>query len=433
MNKTLSTTSNSWLEDIRERTITQMINRAEKMLNPKHHLLSKEVKRRLHWLYVLYAEQNGNVTKTAHAIGISRQWLSSIKNLFEHNGKDPRVLEPESKAPHDTQNRKRISKEVEDKILKIRKDSRNVWGKVKIAIVLERDYQIKIDPNTVNNYLHRHKLIDPKISLKNSRAWQAKRARENPENELFVRYRPPKAIKDLAPGALVEKDMKYVERQTRMTTNKGADNFYSQHTEIDSFTRIRSLELARDSTAQGSRKAHERTKKKFAFVIACENTDNGSENKKEFRDALKKDTVFHFYSNAGTPTDNPRVERSHLTDENEFYRKGGFKKTFEEQAEALKEWEHFYNWTRPHQALGYLTPIAFYELWKHDREKAFAIVKKYQTYLAKQRVRLASARRIKKTEQVQKLMEFIDAKLNKKSEVISAKNNLINCQLCSVA
>jgi hypothetical protein len=163
------------------------------------------------------------------------------------------------------------------------------------------------------------------------------------------------------------------------------------------------------------------------------NTDNGSENKKEFRDALKQDTVFHFYSNAGTPTDNPRVERSHLTDEIEFYRKGGFKQTFEAQAEALKEWEHFYNWKRPHQALGYLTPIAFHALWKEDAKKAFAIVKTYQTYLSKQRIRLASARRIKKTEQVQKLMEFIDAKLNKKSEIIRAKNNLIDCQLCSVA
>jgi transposase len=382
---------------------------------------------------VLYYEQGGNVSKAANKIGISRQWLSPLKNMFEKRGKDPRVLEPESKAPHSTKNRKRISKDVEDKILKIRKDSRNVWGKVKIAVVLERDHHIKIDPNTVNKYLHKHRLIDPKISLKNSRAWQAKKARENPETELFVRYRPPKAIKDLAPGALVEKDMKYVEKQTRMTSSKGADNFYSQHTEIDSFTRIRSLELAPDSTAKGSAEAHEKTKEKFGFVIACENTDNGSENKKEFRDALKKDTVFQFYSNAGTPTDNPRVERSHLTDEIEFYRKGGFKKTFEEQAEAIKEWEHFYNWERPHQALGYLTPIAFYELWKDDEEKAFAIVKKYQIYLARQRVRLASARRIKKTEQVQKLMEFIDVKLNEKAGIIKAKNNLINCQLCSVA
>jgi len=94
------------------------------------------------------------VTKASNNIGTSRQWLSELKNLFEDKGKDPRKLEPESKDPHSTKNRKRISKEVEGKILKVRKDSKNVWGKVKVAVVLKRDYGIKIDPNTVNSYLH---------------------------------------------------------------------------------------------------------------------------------------------------------------------------------------------------------------------------------------------------------------------------------------
>ena len=433
MNIRIDIDSKKWLQDIKERNIQRMKNIAEKRLNPKHYNLSDEARKRLHWLNVLYYEQDGNVTKASNKIGISRQWLSPLKTLFERSGKDPRVLEPESKAPLNTKNRKRIPKDTEKKILKIREDSKNVWGKVKIAVALKRDYQIKIDPNTVNNYLHKHKLIDPKISLKNSKAWQAKKARENPEMELVVRYRPPRAIKDIAPGALVEKDMKYVEKQTRTTTGKHADNFYSQHTEIDSFTRIRSLELARDATAKGSTEAHRKSKEKFDFKIACENTDNGNENMKDFRDELKKDTVFHFFSNTGTPTDNPRVERSHLTDEIEFYQKGGFRKTFEEQVEALKNWEHFYNFVRPHQALGYLTPIAFYELWKKDKDKAQEIVNKYQKYLLKQRIRLASARKIKKKDQIEKLMQFIDIKLNNKVGIIKAKNNLINCQLCSLA
>ena len=410
-----------------------MTNLAEKKLNPKHYYLSTEAKKRLHWLYILYYEQGGNVTKAANKIGVSRQWLSPLKNLFEKKGKDPRKLEPESKAPHSTENRKRISKDTEDKILKVRKDSRNVWGKVKIAVVMKRDYQIKINPNTVNSYLHKHKLIDPKISLKNSRAWQAKIARENSEAELVVRYRPPKAIKDLAPGALVEKDMKYIEKQTRIDSSKGADNFYSQHTEIDSFTRIRSTVLKRDASAKGSRDAHEESKEKFGFVTACMNTDNGSENQKDFRETLKKDKVFHFNSNKGTPTDNPRVERSHLTDDMEFYLKGGLKKTFEEQVVANAEWDKFYNWKRPHQALGYLTPIAFHELWKVDKEKAYSIVETYQKYLKKQSLRLASARRIKKKEQVEKLMEFIDVKINEKVGIKKAINSLIHCQLCSLA
>src|SRR3990167_1162249 len=424
---------NGCLEDIKRRNLERMRNTAEKELNPNHYQLSSEAKKRLRWLYALYYEQAGNVTQCARKIGISRPWLSRMKAVFEKNGKDPRSLEPESKAPRNTRNRKRIPKEVEDKILEVRALSKNVWGKQKIAVVLLREHHIKVNPNTVNKYLHKHEKIDPRISKKNEQAWGEKKDREKPDAELFVRYRPPKAIKDLAPGALVEKDMKYVEKQTRMTSGKNADNFYSQHTEIDSFTRIRSLELARDSAALGSALAHEKSKEKFEFVIACENTDNGSENKKEFRETLKKDDVFHFYSNACTPTDNPRVERSHLTDEIEFYRRGGFRKTFEEQQKALAEWEHLYNFIRPHQALGYLTPMQFYALWKQSPERARSIVQAYQVYLAKQRKRLASARRIKRGEQIQKLMEFIDVKLNKKVGITNAKNALINCQLCSVA
>ena len=423
-----------WLEDIKRRSLERMRNIAEKELNPNHYQLSSEAKKRLRWLYTLYYEQNGNVTQSARKLGISRQWLSEMNAVFEKNKKDPRSLEPESKAPKNTRNRKRIPKEVEDKILKVRAQSKNVWGKKKIAVVLLRDHRIKVNPNTVNKYLHKHEKIDPKISKKNEQAWKAKKDREKPEAELFVRYRPPKAIKDLAPGALVEKDMKYVAKPSSNDIPlTRSESFWYQHTETDSFTRIRALELVEDSTAVNSALAHQKSKEKLPFVTACQNTDNGTENMKEFRDLLKKDTVFHFYSNAGTPTDNPRVERSHLTDEIEFYKRGGFKKTFAEQKEATAEWEHFYNFVRPHQALGYLTPMAFYELWKTDKEKAFAIVRTYQGYLAKQRRRLAGARRVKKTEQVQKLMEFIDVKLNQKVGLKRAKESLVNCQLCSVA
>src|SRR3989344_2331264 len=112
----------SWLEDIKRRSIERMTNLAEKKLNPKHYHLSAEAKKRLHWLYVLYYEQDGNVTKASNKIGISRQWLSPLKTLFEKKGKDPRVLEQESKAPHSTENRKRIPKKTEEKLLRVRKN-----------------------------------------------------------------------------------------------------------------------------------------------------------------------------------------------------------------------------------------------------------------------------------------------------------------------
>ena len=201
MNILSEVVSNTWLTDIKERNIQRMKNIAEKRLNPNHYHLSEEARKRLHWLDVLYNEQDGNVTKAANKIGVSRPWLSYLKSVFEKNDRDPRKLEPESKAPHDTSKRKRISKDAEEKILRIRKDSKNVWGKVKITVAMKRDYGIKVNPNTVNNYLRKHGKIDPKISLKNLNAWQAKKARESMEIEFRVKYRPPKKIKDFAPGA----------------------------------------------------------------------------------------------------------------------------------------------------------------------------------------------------------------------------------------
>lgn len=424
-----------WLKLVKTNSTNIMQTLAEKKLNPSNYHLSEDAKKHLRWLYVLYRDQKGNVSASARKIGISRQWLSGLKQKFEYSGKDPRCLEPGSRAPKNTKNRVCVSKETENLILKIREDSFNVWGKKKISETMRIEYKVKINPNTVNKYLHKHKIISPKISLKNIKAFEDKKIRDNENILLKVKFRPPKALKDYAPGALVEKDMKYIAKTTKDHAGKHQENFWYQHTETDSFTRIRKLGISDGQTTQIAIALHKSAKKRFPFAIACENTDNGFENNNDFSKELKKENTFHFYSNASTPTDNPRVERSHLTDDAEFYSKGGnVSDNLQKQKELTQKWEDFYNFKRRHQALAYLTPMEFYALWKKSPAEAYAITAKWQEYLKKQRLRLATSRRIKKKEQIETLMKFIDAKLNnKKEEVEDAKNQLINCQLCSVA
>lgn len=423
-----------WLRLVKTNSTNIMQTLAEKRLNPNHYHLSPEAKKRLRWLYLLYYENKGNISAAARKAGLSRQWLSHLKQVFENNNRNPRALEPKSKAPDNTSSRVRISENAERLIIEIRDESLNCWGKEKIAFALKRDYGIKVNHNTVNKYLHKHKRIDPKISLKNSKAFEDKKCRDSENLLLKVKFRPPKGIKDYAPGALVEKDMKYVRKTKQEYDGKHKDNFWYQFTEIDSFTRIRALEISDEQDTKATIALHKEAAKRFPFKIACENTDNGFENNNDFSKELKKEMVFHFYSNASTPTDNPRVERSHLTDDLEFYNKGDVSNDLNEQKEKTKEWEDRYNFKRPHQALGYLTPMEFYELWEKHPDKAYAITEKWQKYLLKQRIRLAKARRIKKKEQIESLMRFIDAKLNeRKVEVEKAQLQLINCQLCSVA
>ena len=377
-------------------------------------------------MYILYHEQDGNISKASNKIGVSRQWLSLIKNIFEKSNKDPRSLEPESKAPKNTEKRNRIAKTIENKIILIRDEYG--WGKDKISAHLENNFNIKTHPNTVNKYLHLHKKINPKISLKNIMAMKNKKDREV---SLKAKFRPPKNTKDLCPGALVEKDMKYVVKLGR--NNKSETGFHYQQTTLDSFTRIRTLDLTENFESETAAMSFEESSERMPFDIACLNVDNGSENKGNFSKYLQKKNIFQFYSNTATPTDNPRVERSHLTDEIEFYGRGNLYSNFEDQKKALKKWEYIYNYVRPHQALGQMTPMAFYELWKKNPEEAMRITEKWQDYLKKQSKRLANARRIKRRDQIEALMKFIDAKVNNKNSLKKAKLQLINCQLCSMA
>lgn len=205
-------------------------------------------------------------------------------------------------------------------------------------------YKIKVGPNTVNRYLGKAKLLNVRISQKNRQAFKNKTLKQR------QKVKPPLAVKDYKPGALMEKDMKYVLKPGRFVNfekHKAKENFYYQHTEICSFTRIRLLELVRNAESQTAAQAHQKALKRLPFPVACVNTDSGSENGQSFAENLTKDQVVHFFSRTGTPTDNPRVERSHLTDDLEFYQQGNVYPSFKEQQTALQTWEKTYNYERP--------------------------------------------------------------------------------------
>jgi hypothetical protein len=423
-------------------SIQLMQTQAERFLNPHGYHLSPEAKKRLRWLYLLFYECEGNVTKAAHKIGISREWLSKLKSKFERHNRHPRSLEPKSKAPHQTSVRKRIPQEIEDKILEIR--DKYGWGKEKIQARLKNHHRMKTGASTVNRYLHKNLKINPQISKRHKKAWWEKKQRESLKEKeqinLEIKYRPPTQLKDYQPGALIEKDMKLIPARSKIPLKIDhkfhlKDHFNYQHTFIDTFTRMKAMELIEEPDSLKARQAYRQAKKRFPFEIGSMNTDSGGENGKYFRKELQKDEVIQFYSRTGTPTDNPRVERSHLTDEAEFYARGWNNRPYQEQKRGLRDWEYIYNQIRPHQALGYLTPLEFYQLWQENPNQAYKIRDQYKKYLARQRKRQASARRLKRKEQVEKLMQFIEAKLernkDKKVDLQPYKLELTRCELCS--
>ena len=68
-----------------------------------------------------------------------------------------------------------------------------------------------------------------------------------------------------------------------------------------------------------------------------------------------------------SPKLNGRVERAQRTHTEEFWELSTGETTVESMRQELREWEVIYNTIRPHQALGYLTPMEYVNNWKQKQ------------------------------------------------------------------
>jgi transposase InsO family protein len=93
---------------------------------------------------------------------------------------------------------------------------------------------------------------------------------------------------------------------------------------------------------------------KLSFQVERVQTDNGSEFGASFHWHLLDLGVDHVQIKPRTPRLNGKVERSHRIDSEEFYRllEGQVIDDTNLFAEKLQEWEDYYNYHRPHGALG---------------------------------------------------------------------------------
>jgi len=112
--------------------------------------------------------------------------------------------------------------------------------------------------------------------------------------------------------------------------------------------------------------------KQLPFRVLAVRTDNGV----EFTyGPFKKDHPFalecawlgikHYLNKPSHPESNGRVQKTHRTDEEEFYRVNPVKTPYE-WVHKIRKWEYFYNYQRPHQALGNLTP--YQSFLKYQKE-----------------------------------------------------------------
>jgi transposase InsO family protein len=387
---------------------------AQSVLNPTRKYLSLEARKRVGWIYDIEYCHGGNVSRAARKIGVSREWLTKLYGGFRKSGRDVLSLEPRSRAPLDVSKRNRSPKSVVTLILTTRRKY-PAWGKEKIVRILLRDHKVKTSASTVGRILKKSGLVHWKLSDKNKRSWRRKK---NTLSRGLLRERPPHGLADAAPGSLVAKDMKLVPKlgKAGIPDGPGKDRcgnlFWYQHTMVDSCSRFRVLSFVASSDAATARDAFTKSVKRFPFSPATLLNDNGSENAGVFQANMRGKDIVQFWSRPGTPTDNPRVERSHRSDDDEFYAlDGNMRRSLPRLVEAGLSWEKTWNEVRPHQALNNLTPLEFCKLWKTDQVAAEKILLKWNVYLAAQSKKMRTSRKEKKEEKIRAINAHLKAKL----------------------
>jgi transposase InsO family protein len=318
--------------------------------------LSFEAKTRL--AYLEFYQQVRDVSVVCRAFNISRQTFYKWQKRFDRSNLSS--LLNHSKAPL---NRRRgcLSFEEELKLKKFREKYIR-QSKVKLSIMYQKEFGKKISSWQFQKVISKYQLYYDKIKAERIRTKRKK-------NQLFPKVR----ITDVNPQDYISKEKPLFFCVDGITLYLPFGKRYI-FTAIDHFNK---LGFSRAYTTKSSLSAFDfllRLNVLAEGKIAAILSDNGSEFSRYFEEACKRLKIARLYTRVKTPQDNPRDERFNRTVKEEFM---GVNENFEgyladnDLADAnreLTEWLIFYNFTRPHQALAYQTPMEY--ISKHQEVSA---------------------------------------------------------------
>jgi len=283
-----------------------------------------------HRLLQCGADGSRSVAKACRHFGVSRKTFYKWKKRQVAGGDAalcdrPRVARriPNATPP-----------EVVSKMLYLRQNYH--FGAGRIADYLRRFHQISVAVSSVHRILVRH-------GMGRLPANQKYRA----HTQRWKRYEKPQ------PGHRLQLDVKFLERIP------GTGKRLYQFTAIDDCTRIRVLKIFDACTQRAAIRFVDDVLRRLPFRVHVIQTDNGAEFQSAFHWHVESQDIRHVYIRPRTPHLNGKVERSHRVDDQEFYQlldKDGITDNIQLANEKLREWEDYYNYHRPHGALGGQTP-----------------------------------------------------------------------------
>jgi len=289
-----------------------------------------DIRRKLRVL--TYAKEIGNISKACRYYGISREAYYQWKRAYEKNGEQ--ALINSKPCPYNLSIR--VPEKTEKLILYLRQNYH--LGPQRISWYLERYHDIVVSPSGVYSVLCRNGL------------------NRLPKNQRKRSLKQFKRYEKQVPGHRIQVDVKFL---TFFESNgKKIKRF--QYTAIDDATRARALKIYEKHNQDNAVDFIDYVLHRFPFRIHTIQTDNGHEFQAKFHWHCEDIGIRHVYIKKACPHLNGKVERSHLTDQTEFYQLIEYTDDID-IAKKIAEWEVFYNCHRPNAALKGRTP---YEVLK---------------------------------------------------------------------
>jgi len=284
--------------------------------------MHKEAREELQVIFrvaVLELAQDRNVTQTCREFKVPRSSFYRWKKKYEQEGRAG--LYRKKPVPH--RHPRQTTPEVVAKILELRQEYQ--IGALRITYYLDRYHGIKVSESTVSRVLKAQGVNRlPKSAPK--RALHTKRYAKK------------------VPGHHVQVDVKFL----KLKNEAGKSVKRYQYTAIDDATRIRALQIYPKHNQKCAIKFIDYVVEKFPFRIGTIRTDRGHEFPARFHWHVEEDWgMKHVYIKPPSPQLNGKVERSHRTDQTEFYQLLTYTDDVDLNAK-LEAWESFYNYDRPH-------------------------------------------------------------------------------------
>lgn len=289
-----------------------------------------------------YASHGCNATLVCRHFGIARSTFYRWKARYDPM--DLSTLMDHSSAPSRRRSPTTPTRTI-DLVLALR-DEHPAWSKYKLAVVAQRDYDTQVSASAAGRILTRYGRIEATASRRRKRMAKLR----------FAATRRPRGLVISEPGSLVQIDTKHL----NLPWVEKRFHFEA----IDLATRMKVSGVARTGSSKATEAFLAHALSAFPFEVRAIQTDNGSEFAHLFDAACETACIPHYRSYPRCPKQNAFVERVIKTAIDEFYLFTETPVELTAHAVALAEFDLEYNEVRPHQSLGYLTPMEYHAQWQ---------------------------------------------------------------------